>query len=313
MQNIAIEARGLAKSFGGRNAVVALDLCVPYGSVYGLLGPNGAGKTTTVRMLAGLIAPTSGSATVAGLPVLQDERSLSALHRQVGLLTEAPGMWERLSAAYNLKVYARLYGLPNPEGVVERYLRLVGLWERRADAVARLSKGMRQRLAIARALLHEPPVLFLDEPTSGLDPEASVEVCALIEGLRGRGRAILLCTHNLEEAAKLSNRVGIFRNSLMAEGTPDQLRRTVFGFEVEVRLRLPDTPHAHLDRLRAVEGVAGARAEGNRLLLNVRSAEDVLPTLVRELVANRAEVLSVGEASRSLEDVYLAVLDRSGA
>ncbi len=313
MQDIAIEARGLSKSFGGRKAVVGLDLCIPSGSVYGLLGPNGAGKTTTVRMLAGLIAPTSGAAIVAGLPVLHDERSLSALHRQVGLLTEAPDMWERLSAAYNLKVYARLYSLPDPEGVVERYLRLVGLWERRADAVARLSKGMRQRLAIARALLHEPPVLFLDEPTSGLDPEASVEVRALIEGLRGRGRAILLCTHNLEEAARLSDRVGIFRTSLLAEGTPDDLQRTVFGSEVEVRLRPPDTPSAHLDRLRAVEGVSGARVEGNRLLLNVRSAEDVLPTLVRELVASGAEVLSIGEVSRSLEDVYLAVLARSGA
>src|SRR5579883_2053292 len=195
----AIEITKLTRVFGERIAVQDLSLVIPAGSVFGFLGPNGAGKTTTVRMLAALIGPTSGSARVAGYTV---GRENEAIRRSVGILTETPGLYERLSARQNLLFFARLYGLNGrkAEEQVERYLRLLSLWERRNDRVGGFSKGMRQKLAIARALLHEPAVVFLDEPTSGLDPEAARMVHQFIKDLRAEGRTIFLTTHNLHEA-----------------------------------------------------------------------------------------------------------------
>jgi ABC-2 type transport system ATP-binding protein len=310
MVHAAIEARGLTKRFGDRLAVDELSFDLPEGAVHALLGPNGAGKTTSVRMLAGLVAPTGGWASVAGVEVRQDESALSALHRRIGVLTESPGMWERLSAARNLRIYAELYGVPNPAGAVERYLRMVGLWDRRADPVARLSKGMRQRLAVARALVHEPPVLFLDEPTSGLDPEAAAEVRELVSRLRGEGRAILLCTHNLDEAEKLADRILVFRRRLLAAGTAAELRRATFEPEIAVRFRPPDSLRRHVRCALSVRGVREAREEGRTLLLRVEEPECVLPELARALVADGADVLFLGEEPRSLEETYLAILER---
>lgn len=307
----AIISESLTKRFGDRVAVRDLSLRMPSGTVYALLGPNGAGKTTSVRMLAGLTAPTSGRACVAGVEVLQDERTLSALHRRVGVLTETPGMWDRLSTERNLRVYAELYELPDPRASVDYHLRLVGLRERRNDVVGRLSKGMRQRLAIARALLHEPSVLFLDEPTSGLDPESASEVRELIAGLRTQGRTVLLCTHNLDEAEKLSDRILVFKQELLAEGTAGELRRSVFGEEVAVRFQSPDNPQAHANCARSVQGVQEVRAEDDSLILRVTAPEIVLPNLTRALVADGAEVLYIGELPRSLEETYLAILQRS--
>ena len=168
----AIETLGLTRRFDGRVAVDELTVTVAAGSVFGFLGPNGAGKTTTVRMLAGLIQPTSGDAVVAGHRVTADA---DALRGAVGILTETPGLYDRLSARQNLRYFARLYDLTvaQADDEVARYLRLLGLWDRRDDPVGTFSKGMRQKLAIARALLHDPAVVFLDEPTAGLDPEAA--------------------------------------------------------------------------------------------------------------------------------------------
>ncbi|MDQ3855034.1 MAG: ABC transporter ATP-binding protein [Chloroflexota bacterium] len=307
---LGIETRNLEKTFDRAPVVQALDLRVSHGNVYALLGPNGAGKTTTIRMLAGLIAPSGGEATVADVRVEQDERSLSRLHSRVGVLTEAPGMWERLSAEQNLRVYARLYALADPVECVHRYLQRVGLWARRSDPVAKYSKGMRQRLAIARAILHEPPVLFLDEPTSGLDPEAAAEVRELIDTLRGQGRTILLCTHNLTEAEELSDRIGIFRGRLLIEGSPEELRRAVFRPEVEFRFRPPDSPHGHEECVRTVPGVEGVWMHGELLRVAVKDPVSALPELTRALVMDGASLLSVGERVRSLEEVYLRVLER---
>ncbi len=308
MNDLAITTSALTKSFGERIAVRSLSFSVPSGTVYALLGPNGSGKTTSVRMLAGLIAPSGGTASVAGIAIRQDERTLSALHRRVGILTETPGMWERLTAAHNLRVYAELYGLPDARTAVEHHLRLVGLWERRHDAVVRLSKGMRQRLAVARALLHEPQVLFLDEPTSGLDPESATEIRDLIARLRTEGRTVLLCSHNLDEAEKLADCIGVFSQELLAEGTAADLRRHVFGTEVAVRFRAPDTPDLHAARARSVPGVLGTSTEGDSLLLQVREPQGVLPELARTLVAGGADILFIGELQRSLEETYLAIL-----
>ena len=185
------------------NAVDGLSLEVKQGEVFGFLGPNGAGKTTTVRLLVCLIGPTAGRAWVNGLEVGVADR---AIRGQVGILTESPGLYERLSARRNLEIFADLYGVKDVKGQAEKYLRLLGLWDRRETEAGTFSKGMRQKLAIARALLHEPPILFLDEPTSGLDPEAAKTVRDFIETLRGQGRTIFMCTHNLDEAERLCDR-----------------------------------------------------------------------------------------------------------
>ncbi|HWR67171.1 MAG TPA: ABC transporter ATP-binding protein, partial [Bellilinea sp.] len=181
-------------------AVQDLTLEVREGEVFGFLGPNGAGKTTTVRMLTSLIGPTAGRAFIGRWEIGKDDQKI---RRSVGILTESPGMYERLSAERNLSIFASLYDVPDVPGQVEKYLRMLGLWNRRFDEVGSFSKGMRQKLAIARALLHEPQALFLDEPTSGLDPEAAKLVRDFIEELKSLGRTIFLCTHNLDEADRL--------------------------------------------------------------------------------------------------------------
>ncbi|HHK67491.1 MAG TPA: ABC transporter ATP-binding protein, partial [Candidatus Acetothermia bacterium] len=221
-----IEAQKLTRKFGAITAVSDLDLAVEKGEVFGFLGPNGAGKTTTIRMLAALIAPTSGSATVAGFRVGRENRSI---RQNVGVLTETPGLYKRLSALDNLLFFARLYGVNSPEKQAERYLRLFELWDRRDQLAGSFSKGMRQKLALARALLHEPQVLFLDEPTAGLDPEAAKVVRDLIETLRTRERTIFLCTHNLDEAERLCDRVALFKTRLVALGRPSELKERMYG------------------------------------------------------------------------------------
>ena len=236
-----IRTEGLSKVFDTRTgpfpAVDSLNLKVNEGEVFGFLGPNGAGKTTTVRMLACLIAPTRGRAWVNGLEVGQED---TRIRGDLGILTESPGLYDRLSAKRNLSIFAELYGVQDVPGQVEKYLRLLGLWDRRDSDAGTLSKGMRQKLAIARALLHEPPVLFLDEPTSGLDPEAAKTVRDFIETLRGQGRTIFLCTHNLDEAERLCDRIGVFRQRLIAVDTPDALRRQLFGRQTVVHLARQD-------------------------------------------------------------------------
>ena len=232
-----IVTEGLGKRFGELQAVENLSLRVNAGEVFGFLGPNGAGKTTTVRMLSAPIGPTSGKAWVAGCEVGRQD---GELRRKVGILTELPGLYDRLSAERNLEFFARLYEVADVAGQVERYLRLLGLWDRRHEPVGGFSKGMRQKLAIARAMLHEPQVVFLDEPTSALDPEAARLVREFVAELKHEGRAIFLCTHNLDEADRLCDRVAVFRTRLLALDTPAALRRQLFGRSVVFHLRAMD-------------------------------------------------------------------------
>src|SRR3954469_19947109 len=230
-----IRAEGLGKRFGDRWAVRDLTIEVGAGEIFGFLGPNGAGKTTTTRMLAGMIAPTEGQAWIAGPDLAGGPDDLRS---RIGLLTETPGLYERMSAAGNLDYYGRLHGLPAAKRRerVRACLDLLGLWERRNDQVAGFSKGMKQKLAIARTVLHEPSAIFLDEPTSGLDPESARDVRDLILHLRDAGRAIFLCTHNLDEARRLCDRVAIFRQTILRLGTPRELEREVLDRRLVVRV-----------------------------------------------------------------------------
>src|SRR5512137_2941649 len=238
-----IRTEGLSKVFGGNkkqpaiHAVQDLSLDIQRGEVFGFLGPNGAGKTTTVRLLCSLIAPSAGRAWVNNYEVGQQNQEIRA---SVGILTEQPGMYDRLSAEKNLTIYAKLYGVMDVPGQVEKYLRMLGLWERRKDPAGSFSKGMKQKLAIARAILHEPATLFLDEPTAGLDPEAAKLVRDFIEELKTEGRTIFLCTHNLDEADRLCNRIGVFKQRLVKVDTPSRMKTAVFGRQIEFRLKVAD-------------------------------------------------------------------------
>jgi ABC-2 type transport system ATP-binding protein len=297
-----IQTENLTKTFGDHVAVDRLSLDIAEGEVFGFLGPNGAGKTTTIRMLTSLIAPTSGRARVLGYEVGRDDQQI---RRSVGILTETPGMYDRLSAHRNLVIFARLYEVEKVDFQVEKYLKLLGLWERRDDPVGEFSKGMRQKLAIGRALLHEPRVLFLDEPTAALDPEASRLVHDFIAELKGEGRTIFLCTHNLDEADRLCDRVAVFKTHLRVVDTPGKLRRQVYGRQVVFHLAGPAA--AFLPGV-AAPYVKEAEASDNKLILSLDDPETHNPDIIRALVALGADIQFVGEVRYSLEDVYLQLV-----
>ena len=308
MSEFALEMRNLSKRFGHVLAVDDLNLTIPRGEVFGFLGPNGAGKTTTVRMLACLIAPSSGEAWVNGHKVGVDD---TQIRREVGILTETPGLYERLSARLNLEIYAKLYGVKDVAGQVERYLRLLELWDRRNDNAGTFSKGMRQKLAIARALLHEPPILFLDEPTAALDPAAAKTVRDFIETLRGEGRTIFLCTHNLDEAERLCDRIAVFRQRLIAVDTPDALRRQLFGRQVAVRLR--SASPAFEQTIRGLDFVQSLSVHDGEMRIQLTDPDVQTPLIVRRLVEAGADVQYVAEVKHSLEDVYLSLVNGDSA
>lgn len=298
-----IHTENITKKFGEVLAVEGLSLDVSEGEVFGFLGPNGAGKTTTVRMLTSLIGLTSGTAQVAGFVVGRQDTDI---RRTVGVLTETPGMYDNLSAQYNLQIFAELYEVKDIEGQVEKYLRMLGLWDRRADAAGTFSKGMKQKLAIARALLHEPRILFLDEPTAGLDPEASHLVREFIAELKKEGRTIFLCTHNLDEADRLCDRVGVFKTRLLVLDTPSRLRTSVFGRKIVFHLRVAD-PH-WVDVVEKLPFVREVKLVETKLVVAMDEPEVRNPDIIRALVDAGADIQFVGELRHSLEEVYLQLV-----
>jgi ABC-2 type transport system ATP-binding protein len=301
-----ITTENLTKQFTSTLAVDRLTIQIPEGEVFGFLGPNGAGKTTTVRLLTALIGPTSGTALVNGFQVGKQD---TEIRRSVGILTEAPGMYDNLSAEFNLMIFANLYEVKDPKGQVEKYLRMLGLWERRQDEAGTFSKGMKQKLAIARALLHEPRLLFLDEPTAGLDPESARLVRDFIEDLRKEGRTIFLCTHNLDEADRLCDRIGVFKSHLLVVDTPERLRNQLFGRKVVFHmLSASDDLAASLLKLPFVRE---ARVIKNKILATLDDPEVHNPEIIRLLVGQGAEIQFVGELRHSLEDVYFQLVKNS--
>ncbi len=305
-----IRTEGLSKTFGGDkkhpaiHAVEGLNLDIKQGEVFGFLGPNGAGKTTTVRILCALIGSTSGRAWVNNYEVGRQSQQVRA---SVGILTEQPGMYDRLSAEKNLTIYARLYGVKDVPGQVEKYLRMLDLWERRKDPAGAFSKGMKQKLAIARAILHEPATLFLDEPTAGLDPEASKLVRDFVEELKTEGRTIFLCTHNLDEADRLCSQIGVFKQRLIKVDTPSRMKTAVFGRQVEFRLKQAEPSLMTL--VKRFGFVKQASLEGQRLILGLDNPEESNPIVVKALVEAGLDVQFVSEVRHSLEDVYFSLIN----
>jgi ABC-2 type transport system ATP-binding protein len=298
-----IETFGLSRDFGNRKAVDSLTLTVEPGEVLGFLGPNGAGKTTTIRMLSGMIAATRGYAVVAGL---RTDKDIERIHEHIGLLTETPGFYNRLSAERNLQYYAGFYRKVDGNAAIEKYLKKVGLWERRRDKVGTFSKGMKQRLALTRAMLHEPEVLFLDEPTAGLDPEAAGEVRKLIRGLSSEGRTIFLSTHNLNEAEILCHRIAVIHTKLIVIDTAEALRRRFFHRRIIVEMETPDS--RVVETVRRLPFVRDFQADGKQLILELADSEQNRPELVKTIVEAGGRVISVSEKQYPLEDVYLKLI-----
>jgi len=315
----AIRSDGLTRRFGELTAVDDLTLEVEAGEVFGFLGHNGAGKTTTVRLLNGVITPHGGSACVLGLdPVTQGP----ALRRRTGVLTETPSVDERLTARENLLIYADLYGVPRAKapGRAAELLETFGLAERADEKAGAYSKGMKHRLALARALLHEPELLFLDEPTAGLDPVAARQVHELIADLSDELRTVFICTHNLAEAQRLCSRVAVLEHGrLVAMGTPAELARELGGRQrLEIELAPQGLPSA-LAVLNQMPGLAlddpnpplvGERGSGGLQLTIAGAAPDAIPDLIDALVGAGVRIYRVTPQEVSLEDVYFALHDQ---
>lgn len=300
----AIQAQNLERQFGGVRAVNDVTFQVQPGEVFGMLGPNGAGKTTLVRLLNGVIEPSAGTAHVLGFDAMTQG---SELRRLTGVLTETPALYERLTARDNLSFFGTLYGVPEAElpRRVDDLLERFGLKERADDRAGGFSKGMKQRLALARTLIHEPKVLFLDEPTSGLDPEAALHVTSLIEELSHQGgRTVFLCTHNLEEAQHLCDRVAVINQGrLLAVGTAEQLARGLWeGLWVDVTLQT--APDATFEgRMRGISGVMDMAGDGRSLSVQVQD-ETIVPALVAGMVAAGGQILRVSPREHSLQEIY---------
>jgi ABC-2 type transport system ATP-binding protein len=303
---VALSVDRLSKRFGDRVAFDGVSFEVGHGEVFGFLGPNGAGKTTTVRTLGTLIAPTAGSATVAGIP-LRPENGVQ-IRRRIAIMPESPGLYLRLSVFENLECFAGLYEVPDPDVRIDRALRAVNLADRAHDICATLSKGLRQRVALARAVLSDPDVLFLDEPTAGLDPVAARDVHELIDGLRDRGVTIFLTTHRLQEAERLCDRVAILNRTVRAIGRPDELRRQVFARTITAKTRSPLTDQGRV--FATLPAVENWHQDGpTTYVLTVNDYDLAAPAATRALVQAGADVLSITESPHSLEDVYLQLVN----
>jgi len=301
-----IDTQQLTRKFGDVTAVDGLSIHVGEGEVFGLLGPNGAGKTTTVRLLCCLIRKTGGEARIAGLDIADEEDSLR-IRQMIGLLPENVGLYEDLSVERNLDFYGRLYGIGEKERreSIGRFLAMLDLREKRNRPVGTLSKGMKQKVAIARALVHDPEILFLDEPTANLDPEAAKTVRDFIVELKKEKKTIFLNTHNLDEAQKLCDRIGILRTHLLRIGTPEELKESLWGSKTMIQVQeVTDSLVAAVKKQTPNKVTVG----DHRLVIDVMNPEKENPDLVQAIVAAGGRIQFVRELAPTLEDVYLQIV-----
>jgi ABC-2 type transport system ATP-binding protein len=309
---LIIETENLTRKFGNLTAVDNLTLSVEEGEVFGFLGPNAAGKTTTVRMLCCLISKTSGKAKVAGYDIANPKDCLK-IRKIVGVLPENVGLYDSLSAYKNLDFYGKLYEVPPEKRKenIERLLTMLGLWDRKDHIVGTFSKGTKQKIAIARALIHDPQLLFLDEPTANLDPESSKTVRDFILELKKEKRTIFLNTHNLDEAEKLCDRIGILKTKLLTVGAPKNLERGISNRKTVVHLQtVSKTILAAIEKLNVVKTV---RTSDSKLILEVNNPEQDNPEVVRTIVALGGNIQFVTELRSTLEDVYLKMVREAGS
>jgi len=302
-----IETVGLGRTFDGKVAVEDLNLKVEQGEVFGLLGPNGAGKTTTIRMLACLIKQTSGTAFVNGFEINKEAES-QKIRGIVGVLPESPGLYESLSANRNLDFFAQLYGVPKGrrEKRIEELLKMLDLWDRREEPIATYSKGMKQKIAIARAFVHDPQVVFLDEPTAGLDPQASLTVREFLVALKKEGRTIFINSHHLDEVERLCDRIAVMNRTALAIGSPKELARRYWGRTTVIELA--EASPVYVDIVRGFEFASKVRVEDGRIRVDLDDPEIRNPVIVEKLTRAGAKIEYVTELKRSLEDVYMRLI-----
>ena len=307
-----IDTENLTRKFGNLTAVENVTLHVEEGEVFGFLGPNGAGKTTTVRMLCCLIGKTSGQARIGDFSVEKEDDCLK-IRKIVGFLPENVGLYDSLSAYRNLDFYGKLYEVPDGKRSenIERFLRLLGIWERREDAVGTFSKGTKQKIAIARALIHEPQVLFLDEPTANLDPEAAKTVRDFILDLKKEKTTIFLNTHNLDEADRLCDRIAILRGKLVAVDSPKNLEHSLYNRKTIVHLE--SISDGVLASVRNLDGVKNVKISDNKLVLDIDNPEQVNPSVVKAIVQAGGNVQYVTELRNTLEDIYLKLIKEASS
>ena len=301
-----IDVQHLTKRFGAVTAVDDVSFQVHEGEIFGFLGPNGAGKTTTMRMLCCLIVATSGDAHIGGYDIANPEDSLP-IRQMIGLMPDNVGLYDELSAYDNLDFYGKLYDCHQPEREtnIEKYLTLLGLWDERDRAVGGFSKGMKQKVAVARALIHDPTVLFLDEPTASLDPESAKVVTDVILQLRRVGKTIFLNTHNLDEAQRICDRIGILKTKLLTVSTPEQLRKAVWGNRTVLQLAaVDDHIVAAIERLKPKNLVR----EGTKITVDVDDPLAENPELVQAVVAAGGRIQYVTELSPALAETYLRII-----
>ncbi len=301
-----IKTENLTRKFGDLTAVDNLTLRVEKGEVFGFLGPNGAGKTTTVRMLCCLISKTSGTARIGDYEIGTQKDALK-IRKIIGLVPDNVGLYESLTAYENLDYYGTLYRRTDSQRKESNqyFLKLLGLWEKRDALAGTFSKGMKQKLAIARALVHDPKVLFMDEPTANLDPEAAKAVREFILELKKERKTIFLNTHNLDEAQRICDRIGILNTRLMAVGTPEELERSIQGRKTVIQLR--QVNEAILSSLKKLQ-VKNMARDGNKLTVDVLNPEEENPDMVNAIVAAGGRIETVSVISSSLEDAYLKLV-----
>lgn len=300
-----INVENLTKKFGDTTAVENISFDIGESEIFGFLGPNGAGKTTTIRMLATLISPTSGDITIDD----RDTKSNGEYIRSIiGILTESPGLYEKISAYENLDYYSSFYSIPaaRRKENIEKYLKMFGLWDRKDDPAGTYSKGMKQKLALSRALIHEPKILFLDEPTAGLDPESAHMVRNFIDSLKKEKTTVFLCTHNLEEASNLSDRVCIIRRKIIKIATLSELQNSDKSKRVEIVFKGDAAKYTGL--IKEINEIKDISADNNRIVALIEEPEISNPLVIKKLVDNGAEIIYFNEIKASLEEIYLNLI-----
>jgi ABC-2 type transport system ATP-binding protein len=304
-----IEVKNLTKKFGEVTAVDNLNFQVAKGEVFGLLGPNGAGKTTTIRMLCCLISKTSGEAQIAGYSIGNAADSL-AIRKLIGLVSDNIGLYDELSAYENLDYYAKLYECPAGERKekIEYFLKMMDLWEKRDQPVSDFSKGMKQKTAIARALIHDPKLLFFDEPTANLDPESAKVVRNFILKLKKDGKTVFINTHNLDEAQRICDRIGILRTKLLAVNTPEQLEKSVWGSKTVIQVeKINNQILAAVKKLKPQD----LSVEGNRITLALADPQKENPDFVEKIVSAGGRIQYVTQLNPGLEETYIKVIEET--
>ncbi|MCJ7665560.1 MAG: ABC transporter ATP-binding protein [Actinobacteria bacterium] len=300
-----ISVKNLTKEFKTVTAVENISFDIGEGEIFGFLGPNGAGKTTTIRMLSTLISPTSGIITIDGKDTKTNGEHIRSI---IGLLTESPGLYEKISAYDNLDYYSSFYNMPDKQrkANIEKYLKMFGLWQRKDDLAGTYSRGMKQKLALSRALIHEPRILFLDEPTAGLDPESAHMVRSFIEGLKKERTTVFLCTHNLTEASSLSDRICFIKKKIIRIAALSELQNHDKHRKVEIVFR--GEAQRFIPILKNIKNILEVDTNRNTAILLVDEPEKSNPGIVRELIANNVDILYINEIKASLEEIYLDLI-----